>query len=232
MIWSNEIPKSNGYFWLYEQIFIDEIEQHLKHGPETVTLEVVNEGSDPYVLARYIASDTEHTIKSKEGKLINDYGTFLYPNRKVVYWWIAIEEPMFHEKLSLIPYPLTEQKGVISLEQDFVKGAQYGNVGIQIARDGRIWLCLDGGALIRFKPSEHNPFDNGIEKPYIINPQIMVNRDYNPNYGDHRLCKCSHTYYRHFDSYDQMTDAGCKYCRCHTFEEDPNSNNCIKKKDE
>jgi hypothetical protein len=65
------------------------------------------------------------------------------------------------------------------------------------------------------------------ERPYIVTEKIVVTRKYNPNYGDHRVCNCGHTYYRHFDTYDEMRDVGCKYCSCYTFEEDPESNGCI-----
>jgi hypothetical protein len=37
--------------------------------------------------------------------------------------------------------------------------------------------------------------------------------EYNPNYGDDKRCLCGHTYYRHFDSYDEMAPIGCKYCQ-------------------
>jgi hypothetical protein len=43
-------------------------------------------------------------------------------------------------------------------------------------------------------------------------------RSYNRNYGDTRVCKCGHKYYRHFDTHDDMADVGCKYCDCGTFE--------------
>lgn len=43
--------------------------------------------------------------------------------------------------------------------------------------------------------------------------------DYDPTYGDERICNCEHSYYRHFDSYEQMKPVGCKYCSCETFEE-------------
>lgn len=68
------------------------------------------------------------------------------------------------------------------------------------------------------------------EKPYIISETIKRIRRYNSNYGDHRICDCGHPYHRHFDFYEQgaLMDAGCKYCSCDTFEEDPNSNGCIK----
>lgn len=42
---------------------------------------------------------------------------------------------------------------------------------------------------------------------------------YNPHYGDDKLCKCGHTYYRHYDTYENMSPVGCKYCgwRCERF---------------
>ncbi len=57
------------------------------------------------------------------------------------------------------------------------------------------------------------------QKPYIELTVTTVERKYNPNYGDDRKCKCGHTYYRHFDSYEEMYPCGCKYCGCFTFEE-------------
>ncbi len=40
---------------------------------------------------------------------------------------------------------------------------------------------------------------------------------YDQAFGDDNLCECSHTYYRHFDSYDDMASVGCKYCDCCRF---------------
>lgn len=45
---------------------------------------------------------------------------------------------------------------------------------------------------------------------------------YDPKYGDDRMCKCGHRYYRHFDTYDRMSAVGCKYCpydECEVFTE-------------
>lgn len=50
------------------------------------------------------------------------------------------------------------------------------------------------------------------EKPYL-------NEKYNPQYGDDRICKCGHSYIRHFDSYEDFEPTGCKYCHCDKFEE-------------
>lgn len=57
-----------------------------------------------------------------------------------------------------------------------------------------------------------------VDKPYITEEVKKIVRSYNINYGDLRVCICGHTYYRHFDTYEDMSDAGCKYCACHTFE--------------
>ena len=54
----------------------------------------------------------------------------------------------------------TNQEGVISIENkhlildsenDFTKIIN-GLFGIQIAKDGRIWICVNGIAFLRFKP--------------------------------------------------------------------------------
>lgn len=59
------------------------------------------------------------------------------------------------------------------------------------------------------------------EQPYLVEEKIVVQRtiSYNPNYGDGRVCTCGHTYYRHFDTYEDMFACGCKYCGCHEFVE-------------
>lgn len=59
-----------------------------------------------------------------------------------------------------------------------------------------------------------------MEQPYIVTERVVVDRKYNPNYGDDRICKCGHEYYRHFDSYEDMEAVGCKYCGCWDFTEE------------
>lgn len=61
--------------------------------------------------------------------------------------------------------------------------------------------------------------DNIINKPYLEKSITIIKHCYNPNYGDSRICKCGHEYHRHFDSYDEMKNVGCKYCCCFEFEE-------------
>ena len=57
-------------------------------------------------------------------------------------------------------YKETHQQGIISIENkelildrdnDFSQIIK-GDFGIQIATDGRVWVCIDGIAFIRFKP--------------------------------------------------------------------------------
>lgn len=60
------------------------------------------------------------------------------------------------------------------------------------------------------------------EKPYIKRMHIIKELLYNKNYGDERICKCGHMYYRHFDPYEDMRNVGCKYCGCLNFEEGEN----------
>lgn len=55
--------------------------------------------------------------------------------------------------------PETHQKGMVSIEQDLKKGIQLKDFGIQIAKDGRIWICIDGIATIRFKPLSKEAFE-------------------------------------------------------------------------
>ena len=58
------------------------------------------------------------------------------------------------------------------------------------------------------------------EVPYILTERTVIDREYNPKYGDGRICECGHPYYRHFDTYENMYPCGCKYCQCFEFKED------------
>lgn len=59
-------------------------------------------------------------------------------------------------------YPETHQHGHISIENippglktfDWSTGHGYmqGDFGVQIANDGRVWICIDGVAFLRFNP--------------------------------------------------------------------------------
>ena len=61
---------------------------------------------------------------------------------------------------------------------------------------------------------------NSSNSPYLEYEYKVVQKMYNPSYGDNRKCICGHSYYRHFDSYENMETCGCKYCGCQEFVED------------
>lgn len=70
-----------------------------------------------------------------------------------------------------------------------------------------------------FRHVPQNVLEELQEKPEpellsMINAAIetTLNDMYDPQFGDNRLCVCSHPYYRHFDTYDNMAPIGCKYC--------------------
>ena len=59
-------------------------------------------------------------------------------------------------------YPETHQKGTVSVENlSLVLGfplntgttvLKDADIGVQIAKDGRVWVCINGIGFIRFKP--------------------------------------------------------------------------------
>ena len=63
------------------------------------------------------------------------------------------------------------------------------------------------------------------QQPYITIICTVVDKYYNPAYGDDRVCNCGHRYYRHFDLHDDMENIGCKYCLCEEFVEKTQSKN-------
>lgn len=53
------------------------------------------------------------------------------------------------------PMKETHERGILSIESD-VKTLTDCDFGIQIAKDGRVWICINGKAFIRFKPIPKN----------------------------------------------------------------------------
>ncbi len=46
--------------------------------------------------------------------------------------------------------PEIHQEGLLTIEKKVESGIY--DLGIQIAKDGRIWICVNGEAFIRFNP--------------------------------------------------------------------------------
>jgi hypothetical protein len=55
-------------------------------------------------------------------------------------------------------YPEQHAQGTIRIENLDYKGVLslgsviQGDIGVQIARDGRVWVCINGVAFLRFSP--------------------------------------------------------------------------------
>jgi hypothetical protein len=65
---------------------------------------------------------------------------------------------------------------------------------------------------------QDKPVDS-FDKPYIEVITVKRKLKYNPKFGNDKICECGHPYHRHFDSYDRMSNIGCKYCECYNFVE-------------
>jgi len=48
--------------------------------------------------------------------------------------------------------PETHQTGHLSIEKTIDGNMIFCDFGIQMAEDGRIWICIDGEAYLRFSP--------------------------------------------------------------------------------
>ena len=46
---------------------------------------------------------------------------------------------------------------ILNLAEVQAEDLQEADCGLQVHRDGRIWLCVNGLALIRFKPQRRRP---------------------------------------------------------------------------
>ncbi len=78
--------------------------------------------------------------------------------KKEDYERLAKWQPTKLEKIK--PYEEVHQTGNISFENsETILGIPsktiFGDFGIQIANDGRIWICIDGIAFIRFHPRKN-----------------------------------------------------------------------------
>lgn len=58
----------------------------------------------------------------------------------------------------------------------------------------------------------YEPSDTALVGWMYAEPLLTLPRGYDPKFGDARLCKCGHAYYRHFDPFEDMAPVGCKYC--------------------
>lgn len=51
-----------------------------------------------------------------------------------------------------------------------------------------------------------------VDTSYVPSSEDEIAEQYDEKFGDNKPCLCGHPYYRHFDTYEQMSAVGCKYC--------------------
>lgn len=65
---------------------------------------------------------------------------------------LSSQEISAKDKLLKLPsFPPVYNRGHLSIEAD-IKSLAICDFGIQISEDGRVWICINGQAFIRFKP--------------------------------------------------------------------------------
>ena len=55
-------------------------------------------------------------------------------------------------KVRIVPYKETHQQGVISIDHLPSVSLADADLGVQIASDGRVWICINRVSVIRFRP--------------------------------------------------------------------------------
>jgi len=76
-------------------------------------------------------------------------------------------------------YLETHQQGIISIENiptmlGWDGSYMEGDLGIQIANDGRVWVCIDGVAFLRFKPKRDARLDKPKEHWFFNNVREAI----------------------------------------------------------
>ncbi len=110
----------------------------------------------------------------------------------------------------------THQTGLISIEnlpeefyQRYVRGnfnavSMEGDLGVQIAPDGRVWLCIDGVAFLRFKPMATRAMDElvmwfkaqQLATKSMTMPLEEFDKKYKQLFGRRPLWYSWHSFYR------------------------------------
>ena len=89
------------------------------------------------------------------------YSNYLYWEAPTACWgspekvkkWVKMKncKPVEEQDISKLEIPLSHTKGALSIENE-VGSMPTCEFGLQRACDGRVWVCINGVAFIRFKP--------------------------------------------------------------------------------
>ena len=84
--------------------------------------------------------------------------------------------------MGVMPYERSS-RGFISIESIPEKRSFEGELGMQVAEDGRIWLCIDGIAFVRFLPEGRYNLKEGNHGKNSRSPADQNGQD-NPEEGE------------------------------------------------
>jgi len=173
--WSNERPEEEGYFWVVKKYFED---GELKDATEPDVWHIDPNGQ--FGCCAQLGTDDPDEIPNGDVLVAERVGCkeaiFGWDSQEVAdkkresiiirrweYWIKPIPRAFFDEKCPVDFYPETHQEGLMSIEKAFSTCQHHCDLGIQVAADGRIWLCVNGEAYIRFKPMSEETY-KGLRK--------------------------------------------------------------------
>lgn len=137
-------------------------------------------------------------------------------SKHVVHWdeEKEVEEEKVDHPTTLI-YPTDEE--IASMAKRYVKPLKVS----ELIKSATMFGYQEGlhRMLELWKEQTLNTDEPIVDEPYITKLKISVEREWNTNFNQDAICECGHSYYRHFDTYEDMDNVGCKYCSCNDFKE-------------
>ncbi len=224
--WVNTRPEEEGYFWVVKKYFIDgelqetsrpdiwHIDPNGQFGccqqlgtddPDEIPEgdELVTERVGP--LEHIFGWDTEEVAIQKRRNMVT---------RRWEYWLKPIPQAHFDKKFPVDEYPETHQEGILSIHKAFSTNQEHHcDLGLQVSPDGRIWLCVNGEAYIRFKPMSKATYETlylAAVKAAVVKEKVTdkdqileICRKYMHNRGKGKFL------YALFDESQNLTHEGC-----------------------
>ena len=154
-----------------------------------------------------------------------------YVSPQIIDLGAALKRPV--ESARTIPDPPAREgeppsAGMTQAERDRLihKGGLMAEEGLEMAEYAiaqalaclrRNWITTAIGVLEEWRrPDRVAPLPDPPAPPEAAKEEAPA---YDPKFpmGDGARCACGHTYYRHYDTYDDMAPIGCKYCDCRAW---------------
>lgn len=163
--WINTRPEEEGYFWVVKKYFengelVETTEPDIWHidpnGKFGCCAQLGTDDPDDIPDGDILVSEgvgPKEPIFGWDSSEVADKKLRNKVTKRWEYWLKPIPQAFFSEKCPVDAYPETHQEGILSIHKAFSTNQElHCDLGVQIAPDGRIWLCTNGEAYIRFKP--------------------------------------------------------------------------------